>query len=243
MLTHFYQRVRRRTHRRHVWCGHARMQDCGKSQFKFHFICRVVFVRWGGRPKRLRSQNKEIQWFVFTLYSAESLCGLCVSHSYQCHDSWYHNVGMQGGLSRVKIAVGIVFVATTALYFTNALSSTPTNSEKAETETCNDEADSNPCGDLSNWLSRAGPVPGYHVRPVHLSHLPSTTGLPNQTTRLQCVMHDNAGLLRFRCRTRFDSAYTRAGHQRNNSQPKAPEGRMHVANKGSMHVVNYHRKQ
>ena len=110
---------------------------------------------------------------------------------------------MQGRLSHVKIAVGIVLVATPAIF---AWSAPPTTSEKVEKETCNDnqpgsnscgdvsdwlsrsdnQPDSDPCGDLSDWLSRAGPVPGYHVRPVHVSRLNDVRMKP---TRLPCVMH------------------------------------------------------
>ena len=61
----------------------------------------------------------------------------------------------------------MVFAASVGLYFAKATDySKPNLPETSDSEypgTCDNEAVINPCEDLPNWLSRAGPVSGYHV--------------------------------------------------------------------------------
>ena len=70
-------------------------------------------------------------------------------------------------LQGLKLAITIMFAASVGLYFVKASDyskpNLPETSDSEQAGSCDNEAVINPCEDLSNWLSRAGPVSGYHV--------------------------------------------------------------------------------
>ena len=73
--------------------------------------------------------------------------------------------------AHLKFVVPIMLLATMIIYLStriiNASGSTPKTTEKLDAEICDDKTAVHPCDDLSNWLSRSGMIPGYHVCPFY----------------------------------------------------------------------------
>ena len=117
-----------------------------------------------------------------------------------------------------------MFAAAIGLYLAKASDSAKSSSVEAsdsehlEAETCANESMLNPCEDLSNWLSRAGPVPGYHVC---ASLMWSCTHSRYQNSHAP----ENLGVMRGRQRPIFDALPTRRGFRCNHSQLNTSRGR------------------